>query len=161
MATSTKADSEAGVRNMRSESQISDLIRAAEAATAREKEMGVWQAVKNYPTAICYSMALSLCLVMEGYDTSLTNNFFSLPQFRQKFGQPLDNGEYQLTAIWMSGLQNGTQVGQILGLLVAGLVAERYGYRKTIIGALAALLAFIFLLFFAANIEMLLAGGSR
>ena len=159
VTTSANAEPEIRLRNMRSNSQINDLIRAAEAATTREKEMGVWQAVRTYPTAICYSMALSLCLVMEGYDTALTNNFFSLPQFRQKFGQLLDDGDYQLTASWMSGLQNGTQVGQILGLLVAGLAAERYGYKKTIIGALIALFGFIFLLFFAVNIEMLLAGG--
>lgn len=157
--SSTKADTEVRLRNMRSASQIDDMIRAAEAATAREKDMGVWMAVRTYPTAICYSMALSLCLIMEGYDTSLTNNFFSLPQFRQKFGQRLDDGSYQLTASWMSGLQNGTQVGQILGLMVAGLIAERFGYKKTIIGALAALIGFIFLFFFATNIGMLLAGG--
>jgi SP family general alpha glucoside:H+ symporter-like MFS transporter len=155
----TKADPEVTLRNMQSASQIDDMIRAAEAATAREKEMGVWQAIKTYPTAICYSMALSLCLIMEGYDTSLTNNFFALPQFRQRFGQRLDNGDYQLTASWMSGLQNGTQVGQILGLMVAGLIAERYGYKKTIIGALLSLIGFIFLFFFATNIGMLLAGG--
>ncbi|KAK3904346.1 general substrate transporter [Staphylotrichum tortipilum] len=144
---------------MQSASQIDDLIRAAEAATAREKEMGVRKAVKTYPAAICYSMALSLCLIMEGYDTSLTNNFFALPQFRQRFGQPLDNGDYQLTSSWMSGLQNGTQVGQILGLMVAGLIAERFGYKKTIVGALLVLIGFIFLFFFATNIGMLLAGG--
>ncbi len=154
-----KADPEVKLHDMQSASQIDDLIRAAEAATAREKEMGVWQAIKTYPTAICYSMALSLCLIMEGYDTSLTNNFFALPQFRQRFGQPLANGDYQLTSSWMSGLQNGTQVGQILGLMVAGLIAERFGYKKTIIGALLVLIGFIFLFFFATNIGMLLAGG--
>jgi len=155
----SKADPEVKLHNMQSASQLDDLIRAAEAATAREKEMGVWKAIKTYPTAICYSMALSLCLIMEGYDTSLTNNFFALPQFRQRFGQALPNGDYQLTSSWMSGLQNGTQVGQILGLMVAGLIAERFGYKKTIIGALLVLIGFIFLFFFATNIGMLLAGG--
>lgn len=154
-----KADPEVKLHNMQSASQLDDLIRAAEAATAREKEMGVWKAIKTYPTAICYSMALSLCLIMEGYDTSLTNNFFALPQFRQRFGQALPNGDYQLTSGWMSGLQNGTQVGQILGLMVAGLIAERFGYKKTIIGALLVLIGFIFLFFFATHIGMLLAGG--
>src|SRR4051812_45816863 len=102
VTTSATAEPEIRLRNMRSDSQINDLIRAAEAATTREKEMGVWQAIRTYPTAICYSMAFSLCLVMEGYDTALTNNFFSLPQFRQKFGQLLNDGDYQLTASWMS-----------------------------------------------------------
>ncbi|RYO81977.1 hypothetical protein DL766_003478 [Monosporascus sp. MC13-8B] len=50
--------------------------------------------------------------------------------FRQKFGLPLDNGDRQLTARLQSGLQNGIQVGQILGLMVAGILADRYGYKK-------------------------------
>ncbi|KAJ4286376.1 hypothetical protein N0V88_008043 [Collariella sp. IMI 366227] len=160
MSSQPKGDPpKVSLRNMPSTSQIDDMVRAAEAATAREKEMGIWQAVKTYPTAIFFSMALSLCLVMEGYDTSLTGNFFALPQFRKRFGVRLDNGDYQLTASWMSGLQNGTQVGQILGLMIAGLVADRFGYKKTIIGALASLIGLIFLFFFATNIGMLFAGG--
>lgn len=145
--------------NMESTTQIDEMIRAAEAATAREKQMGVWEAIKTYPKAIFYSMTLSLCLIMEGYDISLTDNFFALPQFRKRFGHPMPNGDYQLTSAWMSGLKNGTQVGQILGLVVAGIIAERYGYKKTIIGSLIALIGFIFLFFFATHIAMLFAGG--
>lgn len=145
--------------NMESSSQIDEMLRAAEAATLREKDMGVLEAIKTYPKAIAYSMTLSLCLVMEGYDISLTNNFFALPQFRKRFGHPLENGDYQLTASWMSGLQNGTQVGQILGLMIAGIIAERYGYKKTIVGSLFILIGFIFLFFFATHIAMLFAGG--
>lgn len=138
---------------------IDDLIQAAQAATEREKQMGIREAIKTYPKAIFYSMTLSLCLIMEGYDISLTNNFFGLPQFRKRFGVALDNGDYQLTASWMSGLQNGTQVGQILGLMLAGILAERFGYKKTIIASLVALCGFIFLFFFATHIAMLFAGG--
>lgn len=46
------------------------------------------------------------------------------------------DGTYQITAAWESGLSNGANVGEILGLMVTGVVAERYGYRKTIAGAL-------------------------
>ncbi|KAM0326337.1 hypothetical protein ACHAQA_006937 [Verticillium albo-atrum] len=145
--------------NLNASSQIEEMIRAAQAATEREKNMTIKEAVKTYPKAIAYSMVLSLCLIMEGYDTSLTGNFFGLPQFRKKFGEPLENGDYQLTASWMSGLQNGTQVGQILGLMVAGILAERYGYKKTIIGCLIGLIGLIFIFFFATNIAMLFVAG--
>lgn len=155
------ADPEGPARlsGMDSAEQLDEMIQAAQEATEREKQMGVWQAIKTYPKAIFYSMTLSLCLVMEGYDISLTNNFFGLPQFRERFGQRLDNGDYQLTSSWMSGLQNGTQVGQILGLMVAGIVAERFGYKKTIVWSLVALIGFIFIFFFATHIGMLFAGG--
>lgn len=49
------------------------------AAALREKDMSVLEAIRAYPKAIAYSMILSLCLVMEGYDTALTDAFFSLP----------------------------------------------------------------------------------
>lgn len=96
---------------------------------------------------------------MEGYDLALTSNFFALPQFRQRFGESVGNGDYQITAPWMSALQNGAQVGQILGLVITGIIADRFGYKRTLIGSLIALICFIFLFFFAQNIEMLLAGG--
>ena len=129
----------------------------AETATALEKSMGVWEAVKKYPKAVAFSMILSLCVIMEGYDTALLGSFYGLPQFRERFGHELKNGDYQLTSSWQSGLQNGTQVGQIIGLLFAGILADRFGYKKTIIGALILTIGFIFLFFFATNIGMLFA----
>uniref|UniRef100_A0A8H7TUU7 Major facilitator superfamily (MFS) profile domain-containing protein n=1 Tax=Bionectria ochroleuca TaxID=29856 RepID=A0A8H7TUU7_BIOOC len=136
-----------------------DNIIAAKLAAEREKDMGVWQAIRAYPKAVCFSMILSMSLIMESYDLTLTRNFFGLPQFRKRFGHPLDNGDYQLTSSWMSGLQNGTQVGQILGLMLAGILTERYGYKKTIIGCMLFLTCFIFLFFFATRIEMLFAAS--
>ncbi|KAF3935517.1 hypothetical protein ABW19_dt0201064 [Dactylella cylindrospora] len=135
------------------------LSQDAQDATIEEKSMGVWECIRTHPQAVFFSMVLSMCLIMEGYDTALTGNFFGLPQFRKRFGVKLDNGDYQLTSSWMSGLQNGTQVGQICGLMLAGVLAERYGYKKTLLGALVVLIGFIFILFFAQNIAMLFIGG--
>lgn len=138
---------------------VEHMLSNAREATEREKNMTLWQSIKTYPKAIFFSMTLSLCIIMEGYDIQLLGNFYGLLQFRQKFGVPLENGDWQLTASWQSGLQNGTQVGQILGLMVAGILADRYGYKKTVLGALFALIGFIFILFFAQNIYMLFVGG--
>ena len=136
---------------------LDELIEAAQLRTEIEKTMSVTKCIRKYPTAIMYSMVLSFCLVMEGYDTSLIGSFFGLPQFQRRFGEQLPDGSYQVTSAWMSGLQNGTQVGQILGLMLAGLIAERYGYKRTLIGALGLTIAFIFLFFFAQNIGQLFA----
>ncbi|OBT83370.1 hypothetical protein VE02_08366 [Pseudogymnoascus sp. 03VT05] len=138
---------------------LRDLAVDAEVAATMEKNMTIREAIKKYPKAIFYSMILSLCIIMEGYDTSLIGSFFALPQFRKRFGVELPNGDYQVTSSWMSGLQNGTQVGQICGLLVAGIIADRFGYKPTILGALFLTIAFIFIFFFAQNIGMLFAGG--
>ena len=134
-----------------------ELSHDAETATALEKSMGIFEAIRKYPKAVTYSMILSLCVIMEGYDTALLGSFYGLPQFRERFGVQLADGDWQLTASWQSGLQNGTQVGQMIGLLFAGLLADRYGYRKTLLGALVMTIGFIFMFFFAQNVGMLFA----
>ncbi|CAK7214463.1 hypothetical protein SBRCBS47491_002151 [Sporothrix bragantina] len=136
---------------------MEDISHDAETATAVEKSMGIWEAIRKYPKAVFFSFTLSLCVIMEGYDTALLGSFYGLPQFNKRFGNQLPDGSYQLTSSWQSGLQNGTQVGQMLGLLFAGLLADRFGYRKTLIGALVMTIGLIFIFFFAQNIGMLFA----
>lgn len=72
---------------------------------------------------------------------------------------------------------NGSYVGEILGLQLTGILQDRYGYRKTILGALVAMIGFIFIVgccsnsarivtilkfvlqvFFATSLPMLLVG---
>lgn len=44
------------------------------------------------------------------------------------------------------------------GVLANGLLVERFGQKKTLLGSLVALSAFIFITFFAPNIGVLTAG---
>ena len=83
--------------------------------------------------------------------------FYALPQFRERFGIELPAGSFQITSAWQSGLANGAQIGQLAGLMIAGLLAERYGYKKTILGALFIMICVVFLFFFAQSIGMLFA----
>ena len=85
-------------------------------------------------------------------------SFYAYPAFQAKYGQLLPDGTVGLSAPWQAGLSNGVNVGEILGLFVNGIVSERYGYRKTMIVSLIATIAFIFVNFFAQNVETLLAG---
>lgn len=144
----------AGISNFR------DITHDAHTATNYEHDMTLWEALRLYPKAIAFSMILSVSLVMEGYDTALLGGFFAYPAFRRKFGEPVHNGSntYQLTASWQSGLQAMVQVGEIVGLYLAGTLAEKYGYRKTLLGSLAFIILVIFIMFFAQNIGMLMAG---
>lgn len=139
-------------------SNLSEATKDAQKATELEHELSAWQSVKLYPKAIMFSVILSLAIIMEGYDTALLGNFYGLPQFRESFGKQLANGDWQITSSWQSGLQNGANIGQIMGLLIAGILADRFGYKKTMIGALIMVCGSIFLLFFAQNIGMLMAG---
>lgn len=164
---------------------IGEITHDAYLATEFEKKMSFRQAFLMYPKATMFSFILSLSLIMEGYDTALLGGFFGYPAFQKRFGEPVGDGTYQLTASWQSGLQNGVQVGEIVGLWVAGFIAERYGYKKTMLGALVMMvrrhwlhgqtclcfdgsiggisnalsqIGVIFMMFFAQNIGMLFAG---
>lgn len=138
---------------------IGNVTQNALQSTELERNMTIGQAIRMYRKSVFFSFVLSLSLVMEGYDTSLLGGFFGYPAFQKKFGQgPLADGTYQLSASWQSGLQNGVQVGEILGLWAAGIIAERFGYKKTMLGALVMMIGVIFLMFFAQNIAMLMVG---
>jgi SP family general alpha glucoside:H+ symporter-like MFS transporter len=127
-------------------------------ATETERHMSIMQAFKLYPKAVGWSILLSTAIVMEGYDVSLLSNFYALPQFNQKYGELQPDGSYVIPAPWKSALSNGVIVGEILGLYMTGIIQDRFGYRKTILGALVLVTCFIFVVFFAQNVQMLLAG---
>jgi SP family general alpha glucoside:H+ symporter-like MFS transporter len=138
---------------------VKGISHEASVATRAEHEMTLWQGLKLYPKAVGWSMLLSTAIVMEGYDVVLLGSFYAFPEFQKKYGvlQP-DGKSYQLTAAWQSGLSNGAQVGEIIGLFINGIVSERYGYRKTMAVSLLAMIAFIFIPFFSQNLQTLLVG---
>lgn len=127
-------------------------------ATESERRMSLLEGLRLYPKAAGWSIALSTALVMEGYDKALLGSLYAFPAFKQRFGKLQPNGSYQVTAPWQAGLSNGAHVGEIIGLLASGILSERYGYRKVMMASLVAMVGFIFIMFFAVNIEMLEAG---
>lgn len=134
----------------------------ARAATKAEHEMTFARGCRLYPKAMMWSLLLSLTIVMEGYDLTLINSFYAFPVFRRSYGTPLhpaapsDQQDYQISPAWQSGLTNAAVSGEILGLMFNGFFTDRYGYHKTMIGTLIWMSLFVFLAFFAVNIQMLL-----
>lgn len=57
---------------------LDQIIDDAKRATEKEHKMSLWQGIKLYPKAIGWSILISTCIVMEGYDVCLINNFCSL-----------------------------------------------------------------------------------
>ena len=134
------------------------VMDGAQAATAKEHSMSLWDGVKLYPKAIGWSILLSTAIIMEGYDVVLMGSFYAFPAFNEKYGSLQPDGTYSLTASWQTGLSMAMNVGQIFGLFANGIVSEKLGYRKTMIGSLTLVVAFIFILFFAQNLATLLVG---
>lgn len=127
-------------------------------ATEAEHNMTLWQGLKLYPKAVGWSVLLSAAIIMEGFDIVLIANLFAVPAFKRQFGVQLPDGTFELTAAWQTGLSNGAVVGELLGLMMNGWIADRFGYRKTMMGALFSVNLLIFIVFFASRVEQLLVG---
>ncbi|KAM0234723.1 hypothetical protein ACHAPO_006087 [Fusarium lateritium] len=134
-----------------------DVIDHARSAANKEQNMTLMQGIKLYPKAVAWSILISTCIVMEGFDIVLVNNFYAFPQWNKKYGTLQPDGTYQVSAAWQAGLSNGANVGSIIGLFLNGWLSERFGYRYTIIGCLIWLSGCITLFFTAQNVQMLLA----
>ncbi|KAI0142992.1 raffinose family of oligosaccharides transporter [Xylariaceae sp. FL1272] len=137
---------------------IDTTIREAAAATHAEHEMSLWTAVRLYRKAVCWSVLLSTAIVMEGFDGVILGNLYAYPPFQMKFGEVQLDGTYQLSAAWQSGLSNGVLVGEIFGLYLNGIIAERIGYRYTMLGALVLTIPLILIVFFSETPVQLLVG---
>ncbi|CAG87534.2 DEHA2E00550p [Debaryomyces hansenii CBS767] len=126
----------------------------------QEKEMSLLEGLKTYPKAAAWSVILSTALVMEGYDTSLMGSLYGMPAFAEKFGMFEPSSQsYQIPAKYQTIMGTCGNASSIIGLWFAGILADRFGYRKTIIANLILVAIFIFIVFFAKNIGMLMAGN--
>ncbi|EED16153.1 MFS alpha-glucoside transporter, putative [Talaromyces stipitatus ATCC 10500] len=138
-------------------SSMDRLIADAKAATDKEHKMTLLQGIRLYPKAVFWSILISSCIVMEGYDISLVGNLYGFPAFNRKYGELGADGTYQIPARWQSGLSNGAAVGEIIGLFINGYVSERFGYRYTVMSCLVLIAAFTAIFFTAQNVQTLLA----
>ncbi|KAG7131460.1 Maltose permease MAL31 like protein [Verticillium longisporum] len=131
----------------------------AKQAADAEQNMTVLQAIKAYPKAIAWSVLLSSTLIMEGYDLALLGNLYGNSHFTKYFGEFHEaSGKYVISAAWQSGLSNGARAGEVFGLIIAGWMTDRWGYRYTTMANLVAMIGFIFILFFAPNVQVLVVG---
>ena len=118
--------------------------------------MSLIQGLRLYPKAVLWSVLISTCIAMEGYDVCLVGNFYAFDTFNKKYGELQPDGTYQVSARWQSGLSNGAQCGEIIGLIINGFVSERFGYRYTVMACLVLITGFIAIFFTAPNIKVLL-----
>ncbi|KAI4910675.1 hypothetical protein J4E90_006930 [Alternaria incomplexa] len=114
-----------------------------------ERSMSLREGIRLYPKAITWSVLLSMTLIMEGFSTILVPNLFAMQPFRKQFGTLQPNGLYEISADWQSALVNGGLAGQIVGLFATGTLAERIGYRYTLMVGLVAMSVFTLVPFFA------------
>ncbi|EXJ57714.1 uncharacterized protein A1O5_12504 [Cladophialophora psammophila CBS 110553] len=113
--------------------------------------------------AVFWSLAVSTCVIMEGFDSILVPNFYAYPTFQRKYGEFVGVTEqtksgYQLSATWMAAIGTASGVGAVLGTVLNGYLVDRFGQKRVLLGALCVLSCLIFMTFFAPNIQVLMIG---
>ncbi|KAJ5194499.1 uncharacterized protein N7498_007937 [Penicillium cinerascens] len=130
----------------------------AAAATRRETQMGFIASVKQHPKALFWSFAVSLVVIMDGYDTALIGTLQGFPAFKHRFGYVGKSNDYQVPPRWQTAIGMASPVGNIFGIFINSLVTERVGHKKMLLLSLVILTGFIFIQFFAKNIQQIFAG---
>lgn len=129
---------------------------AAIEAENAEHDMGVLQAVKEYPMATLWAFVMSCTIIMEAYCVFLMGNFIAVPYFEQEYGFYNEaKKEWVLEASWQSALQMGGPLGALAGVLLAGPLTSAIGYRWATITGLMLLNAFIFVFYFAKSLPVM------
>ncbi|KAH8827480.1 maltose porter [Flagelloscypha sp. PMI_526] len=131
---------------------------AVEAENA-EHSMTVLEACKAYPMACFWAFIMSFTIIMESYDVFLIGNFVALPAFKNRFGvyDPKTDA-FVIVTKWQSALQCSGQLGALIGVMLAGSLTSRVGYRWATIIGLMLLNAMIFVSYFANSLPVFFAG---
>ena len=96
---------------------------------------------------------------MEGYDVTLLGSFFGYPSFRARYGEYLnEDSGFQISANWQQKFNCLGALANIIGALLNGWATSRWGHRRVLMFTLVALTGFIFIVFFAPTIEVMLVG---
>lgn len=118
------------------------LIEAALARADEETRAGLKSLFTQYGRGAIWSMLLSLALVMEGMDVGLVNNFFGQSAYKERFGVLNSAGKMEIPPNWQAAINNGQQIGAVLGLLFNGWAQARFGSRKIYMLAMVLLTLF-------------------
>jgi SP family general alpha glucoside:H+ symporter-like MFS transporter len=93
---------------------------------------------------------------MEAYCVFIMGSFLALPAFTQDYGHfDPKKGEYVVAATWQSAFQVGGPLGALVGVMLAGPLTSRIGYRWATITGLMLLNCFILVFYFAKSVEVM------
>ncbi|KZM22742.1 uncharacterized protein EKO05_0004584 [Ascochyta rabiei] len=134
-----------------------EALEASYEAENREHDMGLWEAVRDYPMACFWAFIFCFTIVMESFDMFLNGNFVALAAFKKRYGVEVD-GAFTIPTKWQSSLFQAGQCGAFIGVFLAGPITNRIGYRWTTLLALVLMNATIFISFFADSLEVLVVG---
>ncbi|RAK91730.1 MFS general substrate transporter [Aspergillus costaricaensis CBS 115574] len=143
-------------RDSRPDQNEAILLERAHAANAADHALTWWKAIFKYRKAVFWACIFSFTLTMQSADATSTTSFYGQTQFKERFGT-VDNGVLEISAKWQTGIQQAMAVGELIGLAIAGILADRLGWKPILSGMMVWLTGSLFLFAFAQNLGMMVA----
>ncbi len=114
-----------------------DLVEGSKKAARREHDLTVRQAVFQHKGGVFWAAFFCLPNLIIGYDPTIVGTLVGIPEFRKKFGyeHPAGTGTYVLQASWTSAFTYAPIIGFMLASVWGGWCVDRFGPRKTLLGA--------------------------
>ncbi|OJJ45295.1 hypothetical protein ASPZODRAFT_17513 [Penicilliopsis zonata CBS 506.65] len=107
--------------------EIEEFLRA-------EKEMPLWEAVKNHKRILLISLVSFLCGMTYGYDTIANGTTVAMPSFLLSFGAyDAETESWYAPSVWTSLWTSMSNLGQAVGAFLVGPLAERIGRKYAIV----------------------------
>ncbi|KAL2869166.1 general substrate transporter [Aspergillus lucknowensis] len=114
----------------------------------RDIESSLLELVKRSPKTVSWCLALTVGIILYGYDLVIVGNVSSMPEFqyvpinpmaskssnalsRRDFGQTL-NGKLIIPSLWLGLWNTANPFGGILGALAGGYIQDRNGRRRAL-----------------------------
>ncbi|KAL4806577.1 general substrate transporter [Aspergillus unguis] len=126
-------------------------------ADSEDHELGKWDSLKKHPWIFAWCLYAVWCILLVSFENQASGNVTSIPQFRQDFGSYYDNN-YVLETKWQSAFNGGPVASAVVGALCSGQIADTFGRKWTMFGALLISVAAVALEFVATTNEMFFGG---
>lgn len=102
-----------------------------------QRDMSIWNCLKAYRVTIGWIFFSQLAVFGYGIDQSIASALLAVPKFREDFGEPFDYGggyfDYTVPAWWISLYTGISYLGVILGSIICGWLADKYGRRLNLL----------------------------
>jgi MFS family permease len=113
------------------------MIESSKNAARRKHAPTVRKAISQHKAVVFWAAFFCIPNMIIGYDPTILGTLVGIPEFRKRFGYeyPAGSGSFALEASWTSAFNYAPVVGFMLVAFWGGWCVDRFGPRKTLLGA--------------------------
>lgn len=135
-----------------------DIARTAHYTDYVDTHISQWEAVRKYPWASLYVLAAVFILICTSFESQAGGIVIAITAFRRDFGYQAADGSYVIAAKWISCFSGVPLAAQIVGQWTGSWLADRWGKRWVIFGALVVSCGFVGIEFASKTVQIFLLG---